>query len=400
MALTTASTLSVNKAAYETIAYYGLRPELYFDQMATFKSTKAAPERGVSVTFTFNNDLAAATTALTDGTDGTAVAMSDSQVTLTPLEYANAVQLTAKNGATAFYELNPVAANIIGFNAGLTMDTLACNAAIAGTKVVYASGTSRATVTKAGTLTGAMVRRGRSYLKNKHVQRFGLTPYGAAYAGIIAPDVVYDFTGATGGTNWSDPQVYGADQSGIHNGVIGKFQGVAFMEVDRDSLMISDAAAGVSCTVQVATSATVSTLTITAHGLAVGDTFTLAGGTATSGTGSTSQVGFNRQWTVVTAADANTVTIDTTGVSNVNAGTATLTSKSVDVYCTLIMGREALGKAFSTGGGYGADPILGDTPVTDLYRRNTGVFWKHFIGYGVIRQDAMYRIESGSSIAL
>jgi len=393
MALTTASTLSVNKAAYEQLAYFALRPELYFDSMASVKATNES-HRGVSVQFTFNSDLAAATTALTDGTDITPVAMADTTVTLTPLEYGNAVQLTAKNEATAFYNLNPVAANVIGWNAGISTDTLASDAAIAGTKVVYGTGSARTSQTKAAVIDGSDIRRARAYLAGKNVQTFGGT-----FKGIIHPDAAYDLTGGTGGTNWSDPHVYSSPE-GIFNGVIGTFQGVQFMETPRSSLLLSDAAAGVSSTVQVATSASVSTHTATAHGLSVGDTVTLAGGTTTSGTGSTNQTGFNRQWTVVTVADANTFTIDTTGVSNVSAGTATLTAKSVDVYCTLIMGREALAKAHSTGGGYGAQAQIVDVPVTDVLRRNTGIGWKHFVDYSVFREDAMYRIEAGSALGI
>ena len=395
MALTTASSLSVNKAAYEQLAYFALRPELYFDAMATVKATNETA-RGTSITFTFNSELAAATTALTDGTDITPVAMSDSQVTVTPLEYGNAVQLTAKNKATAFYELNPVAANLIGWNAGLSIDTIAGNAAVAGTKVAYSAGTTRATVTKAGVITGNNVRAARAYLAGQNVQTFN-----GLYKGVIHPDAAYDLTGGTGGTNWSDPHVY-SDPAGIFNGVIGAFQGVQFMQVPRSPLLFSDGGNGVSSTVQVATSATVSTLTITAHGLNVGDTFTLAGGTATSGTGATSQLGFNRQWVVVTVPDANTVTIDVTGITanTISAGTATLTSKSVDVYATLIMGKECLAKAYSTGGGYGLDPVIGDVPVVDVAQRITGVYWKHFYGVSVFRQAAMYRIESGSALGI
>ena len=393
MALTTAATLSVNKAAYEQLAYFALRPELFFDSMATVKATNET-QRGTSVTFTFNSELAAATTALTDGTDITPVAMADSQVTVTPLEYGNAVQLTAKNKATAFYELNPVAANLIGWNAGLSVDTLAADVAIGGTKVAYGTGSARTSQTKAAVIDGSDIRRARAYLAGKNVQTFGGT-----FKGIIHPDAAYDLTGGTGGTNWSDPHVYSSPE-GIFNGVIGTFQGVQFMETPRSSLLLSDAATGVSSTVQVATSAAVSTHTATAHGLSVGDTVTLAGGTTTSGTGSTNQTGFNRQWVVQTVADANTFTIDTTGVSNVSAGTATLTAKSVDVYCTLIMGRQALAKAVSTGGGYGPNPIIGDVPVVDVAERLTGVYWKHFVGYGIFRQDAMYRIEAGSAIGI
>ena len=230
MALTTAASLSVNKAAYEQLAYFALRPELYFDPMATVKATHET-QRGTSITFTFNSEMAAATTALTDGTDITPVAMADSQVTVTPLEYGNAVQLTAKNKATAFYELNPIAANLVGFNAGLSVDTLAVNAAIAGTKVAYSAGTTRATVTKAGVLNGNNVRAARAYLKGKHVQRYG-SGTDMSYNGAIYPDVVYDLTGSTGGTNWSDPHIYGADQNAIWNGYVGKFQGVRFLEID------------------------------------------------------------------------------------------------------------------------------------------------------------------------
>ena len=66
---------------------------------------------------------------------------------------------------------------------------------------------------------------------------------------------------------------------------------------------------------------------------------------------------------------------------------------------TLVMGQECFAKAFSTGGGYGLDPVIVDMPITDKLRRNTGIGWKHFVGYSVFRQNAMYRIETGSSQA-
>lgn len=396
MALTTASSLSVNKAAYEQLAYFALRPELYFDSMATVKATNET-QRGTSVTFTFNSELAAATTALTDGTDITPVAMSDSQVTVTPLEYGNAVQLTAKNKATAFYELNPVAANLIGWNAGLSVDTLAANAAVAGTKVAYSAGTSRATVTKAGVITGANIRAARAYLAGQNVQTFGGT-----YKGIIHPDAAYDLTGGTGGTNWSDPHVYSSPE-GIFNGVIGTFQGVQFMEVPRSPLLFSDGGTDTFTITTITVSGNTATLTTSAaHGFAVGNTLTISGATATSGTGSTSQVGFNAQFTVLTVPTTTTLTVDITGkTSTCNAGTSlALVVASIDVYATLIMGREALAKAVSHGGGYGDNPIIGDVPVVDVAERITGLYWRHFVGYSVFRQAAIYRIESGSALGI
>ena len=395
MALTSSSSLSVNKAAYEQLAYFALRPELYFDAMASVKATNET-QRGTSITFTFNSELAAATTALTETSDITPVAMSDSQVVVTPLEYGNAVQLTAKNKATAFYELNPVAANLIGWNAGLSVDTLAANASVAGTQVAYSAGTSRATVTKAGVLTGADIRKARAKLAGQNVQTFG-----GLYKGIVHPDVAYDLTGGTGGTNWSDPHVY-SDPTGIFNGVIGSFQGVQFMQVPRAPLIFSDGGTDTYTLTTISHSGNTATVTTSgAHGWAIGSTFTISGLTSTSGTGSTNQTGYNRQFTVLTVPTSTTATIDITGLSNVNDGTSLSGAiASIDVYATLIMGQQALAKAFSTGGGYGVQPVLGDIPVVDVAQRFTGVYWKHFVGYAVFRQAAMYRIESGSALAL
>ena len=393
MALTTTSSLDLSKAAYEMLAYYALRPELYYDALVEVQSTNAT-NRGISVQFTIASDLAEATTALNESSDTTPVAMSDSYVVVTPLEYGNAVQLTSKLGATAFMEVNPIAANIVGWNAGISTDGIARNAAGAGTQVAYAgSATSRATVAKTSTIAGNDVRRAVATLRKQNVATFN-----GMYKGLIHPDASYDFRGATGGTNWSDPHVY-SDPSGIYNGVIGNFQGVQFMETPRAPFFSDGGLNSYTISTIVVTSNVATITTSAAHGLSVGDTLTISGATATSGTGSTSQLGFNAQFTVATVPSTTTLTVSVLGLSNVNAGTSlTLAVNAVDVYGTLVMGRQALAKAFSTGGGYGEQAQIVDVPVIDTLRRFTGIGWKHFVGYSVFRQASLYRIESGSSI--
>ena len=393
MALTQVSSLDISKAAYEQLAYYALRPELYYDSLVEIQATNAT-SRGTSVTFTIASDLAEASTALTETSDVTPVAMSDSYVTVTPLEYGNAVQLTAKLGATAFLEVNPIAANVVGWNAGISTDAIARTAAGAGTNVAYTSGTTRAGLAKTNTLTGNDVRKAVASLRKNNVATFN-----GMYKGLIHPDVSYDFRGATGGTNWSDPHVY-SDPSGIYNGVIGNFQGVQFMETPR-APFFGDGGLNSYTISTIAVASSVATITTSAaHGLAVGDTLTISGATATSGTASASQLGFNAQFTVATVPTTTTLTVSVAGLSAVAAGTSlSLAVNSVDVYGTLVMGRQALAKAFSTGGGYGEQAQIVDVPVIDTLRRFTGVGWKHFVGYGVLRQAALYRIESGSSIA-
>jgi N4-gp56 family major capsid protein len=393
MALTNTNSLDLSKAAYEMLAYYALRPELYYDALVEVQSTNAT-NRGVSVQFTIASDLAEATTALAETSDITPVAMSDSYVVVTPLEYGNAVQLTSKLGATAFMEVNPIAANVVGWNAGISTDGIARNAAGQGTQVGYAGGaSSRAGLSKSTTLAGNDVRKAVAKLRKANVATFN-----GMYKGLIHPDASYDFRGATGGTNWSDPHVY-SDPSGIYNGVIGNFQGVQFMETPRAPFFADGGLQSYTIST-IAVSAGVATITTSAaHGLSVGDTLTISGATTTSGTGSTDQTGFNAQFTIATVPTTTTLTFSVAGLTGVNPGTGlSLVVYAVDVYGTLVMGRQALAKAYSTGGGYGEQAMIVDVPVIDTLRRFTGIGWKHFVGYSVFRQAALYRIESGSSI--
>ena len=78
-----------------TMAYFALRPELYFDAVADVQPT-AQSMPGTSVQFTIVNDLAIAPSALTENYDVNTVALSDSTVNLTLAEYGNAVLTTAK----------------------------------------------------------------------------------------------------------------------------------------------------------------------------------------------------------------------------------------------------------------------------------------------------------------
>lgn len=394
MALTTSTSLSINKAAYEKLAFFALRPELYYDAAVDTKPTNTTA-RGTSVQFTVTSDLAAASTALSESTDVTPVAMSDTYVTVTPLEYGNAVQLTAKNEATAFMEVNPLAANVIGYNAGISIDTVAQVTFQTGTNALYSKGsgsaqTARASLATTNTLDGNAVRQAAAQLASANVQRIN-----GGWIGFIHPDVAYDFKGSTGGTNWSDPHIYGTDQSGIYNGYVGRFQGVQFIETPRAPLFVDGAAGGTTATAttsaSVATDATTGLALITttgAHGLSVGQGITF------SGSGS---VGLPGTAVVVTVPSSTTFTIKQAGVTT-GSPSVTVTRGSIDVYGTLIMGKQAIAKAYSTGGGYGEQPVLVDVPVIDALRRFTGVGWKHFVGYAEFRSAALRRIESTSSI--
>src|SRR5258706_13517774 len=141
-AYTGAAASSLDQAAYDLAIYYALRPELYFDPVATVRATNQAMP-GSSVIFTIEADLAAATSTLAESTDVSAVAMSDSQVTVTLLEKGNAVITTALLRGTTFIPFDPIVTNVIGYNAGLSLDTIAVSVLDAGSNVYYVDATRR-----------------------------------------------------------------------------------------------------------------------------------------------------------------------------------------------------------------------------------------------------------------
>ena len=311
------SSLSVDQVAFDRLAYFALRSELLFDQAADVQPVQQAMP-GTGVTFTIFSDIAAATSTLNEVTDVTPTALSDSQVTVTLNEYGNAVVTTAKLRGTAFLDVDSAAANIIGYNAGDSIDQVVREVLAGGSNVVYATGgastpTSRVTVQAEDIIAADDVRKTVAQLRAANVATFD-----GSYMGFIHPDVSYDFRSATDAAAWRTPANY-VNPEGIYNGEIGKFESVRFIETPR-AKVFTDASNGTS----------------------------------------------------------------TTG--------------NVDVYCTHIMGRQALAKAYSVQDGNGAVPKIVRGNVTDILMRLQPLGWYWLGGYGRFREASLRRIESSSSI--
>jgi N4-gp56 family major capsid protein len=313
MAYTQMSSLSTDQTAFDRIAYFALRSELLFDAVADVMPV-AQSMPGSAVTFTIFNDIAEATTPLTETSDVTAVAMSDSQVTVTLVEYGNAVSTTAKLRGTSFLDVDAAAANIVGYNAGISIDSIIREVLAAGTNVIYGGGgstnpSSRATVEAEDIIEANDIRKVVAQLRKANAVSFG-----GMYMGYIHPDVSYDLRRETGVASWRDPHVY-SDPANIYMGEIGAFEGVRFIETPR--------------------------------------------------------------------------------AKNFEDGGA---SSTVDVYCTHIMGRQALAKAHSLTDGNGPFPRVVRGPVTDTLYRFQPIGWYWLGGYGRFREASLRRVESSSSI--
>jgi N4-gp56 family major capsid protein len=319
MAYTQTSSLSVDQVAFDRLAYFALRSELLFDAAADVQPTNQAMP-GTGVTFTIFNDLATATSTLSETTDVTAAALGDSQVTVTLNEYGNAVITTAKLRGTAFLDVDSAAANIVGYNAGSSIDEVAREVLAGGSNVIYGGGgatnpSSRTTVAAEDIIEANDIRKVTAQLRGANVPTFN-----GLYMAYIHPDVAYDLRKETGAAAWRDPHVY-SDPGAIYNAEIGAFEGVRFIETPR-AKVFTDASDGV-------------------------------GG-----------------------------------------------SGLVDVYCTHVMGRQALAKAYSSIDGNGAVPKVVRGPVVDTLNRLQPIGWYWLGGYGRFREASLRRIESSSSIGV
>jgi N4-gp56 family major capsid protein len=313
MAYTQASSLSVDQTAFDQIAYFALRSEMLFDAAADVQPV-AQSMPGSAVTFTIFSELDDATATLTETSDVTAVAMADSQVTVTLAEYGNTINTTAKLRGTSFLDVDAVAANLIGYNAGSSIDTVVANVLKAATNVIYGGGgsstpTSNATVQSDDIIEANDVRKATAQLRGSKAQTFN-----GMYMGFIHPDVSYDLRRETGAASWRDPHNY-VDTANIYNGEIGAFEAVRFIETPRAPL-------------------------------------DLTGGSAST----------------------------------------------VDLYSTMIMGRQSLAKAHSITDGNGAYPKVVRGPVVDSLMRFNPIGWYWLGGYGIFRQAAIRVLNSASSL--
>ncbi len=237
MAYTQQADLSTGgTTAFDRIMYLSLRPHLHFDQFATVRPSPT--HRGGSVQFTIRDDLAAATTPLTENTDVTPTTMGDSNVTVTLQEYGATVTTTAKLRGTDFTNVDVDAAEKVGWQAGLTLDTLARTPLVAGTNVTFVGQATQGAITATDTLTASAIRAEVAALRGDNVMEWS----NGRYVGLMHPDQSVDLREDAGAAGWVNPADY-SDAARRWNGMVGAFEGVDWIESSRVPI-VADAGAG------------------------------------------------------------------------------------------------------------------------------------------------------------
>jgi len=290
--------------AYDTYVRAALRSLPVMRSVADVRPV-ALTNPGTTLKFAVYANLAAATTALTETSDVTPLALANpSQVTVTVTEYGNAVEQTEKVNMASFSSIDTMIGDAIAYNAADTLDQLVATALTSGSVVKYGgSRTSTATLTATDVLSTTMLRKAQTTLLEANAQ----PRVGDLYTLFIHPRQAFDLRAETGSGGFVDIHKYTTENVGnLLTGTIGVLEGFQVVQTSR-------------------------------------------------------------------------VPSTTSGAS------------SATVYSAVAVGKEALLEANV----YDVQTVV--APQIDILRRKSALGWKYFGGWGIFRDAAVCRLETGGS---
>ena len=372
--------------AYDRLLEFALRAEPLIRSVAD-KTPAQQSIPGSTVVLQKYVDLNAVTDTLTETVDPDSVALSTpNTVTITLNEYGNSVLVTRALELFSLADVDPAIANVIAFNLADSIDKVAMTTLNGGTNVIYggSTATSTATITAAATLDSADIRKAVAKLRaNKAAYRKG-----SLYWTGIHPEVSHDLRAETGAAGWRDPHNY-SDVDKIYAGEIGQYEGAFFVESPR----LYSTKSGADQTALATTTATVA-------GTSAGFTIGVA---SSSVIASRAEVGDKIAATgiasgakitaISTSGSTTTITVDTANTAAVTVGATVTVTPVTRVFSTIVCGKQALAQAVAE------EPHTVIGPVVDKLMRFRPMGWYGVLGFARYREEALYRLETGSSIA-
>lgn len=180
--------------------------------------------------------LTAQTTALSEGVTPSGTQLSVTDVTATVLYYGDYVTLTDQLILETYDPILTETAEILGEQAGDSLDQLCRDVMAAGTTIQYAStASSDGTITAAMKLTRDEVKQAVRTLRGNNAKPitsmidpstgYNTVPIGKSYVGIVSEDTAYDLDDATG---WIPVEKY-PSKAGVMPDEIGALGNVRFI---------------------------------------------------------------------------------------------------------------------------------------------------------------------------
>ena len=384
----TAGGAGLVQKAYDRLLEFALRSEPLLRSVADKRPARQAFP-GSTVVLQRYVDLDTKTSTLAETTDPDAVALSTpTSVTITLNEYGNAVLVTRALELFSLADVDPAIANIIAYNLADSIDTVVGSTLSGGTNVLYAgsTATSTATIAAAATIDSADIRRAVAKLRSNKAK----ARRGSYYWCGIHPEVSHDLRAESGNLGWNfvHAQTPG-NVDKIWAGEIGDYEGAFFVESSR----MPNAKDG-------ADQSNLTTTAVTVAGASAGFTLGVAAtsvialraeaGDKIAGTGIASGAKITA---ISTSGDTATITVDTAHTAPVTATTTVTVTPVTRVFDTILCGQQALAEAVAE------EPHIVIGNVTDKLMRFRPMGWYGVLGFARYREEALYRIETGSSIA-
>lgn len=223
----TTSNTSGNDLSPEMKTYYSdylidnARPQLVHDQFA--QKHPIPKNGGKTIEFRKYSPLPKALTPLTEGVTPDGQPLNVTTITATVEQYGGWMQLSDVLQLTAIDNNMVQAVELLGDQAGRTLDTVTREVLNGGTSVQYAEGqvTARNLLTKNHKLTVKAIKLAARFLKQQNAKKID-----NSWVAIINPDVAYDLMEDTEWKEWSK---YTTPEH-MFEGEIGKIAGVRFVE--------------------------------------------------------------------------------------------------------------------------------------------------------------------------
>ncbi len=357
---------------------------------AQFGQKKPIPKNGgKTIEFRKYSPLPKLTTPINEGVTPKGQSLDVTNITATVKQYGGYVTVTDVLQLTAIDNNIVEATELIGDQAGETLDTITRDIINNGTNVQYGDDP---TVTARHLLVGGQ-EEGNHYLNVRAIKlaantlkRQNAKKIDNSYVAIIHPDSHFDLTDDP---HWENVKTY-CDPDDMYEGEIGRIHGVRFVESTEAKIFHAEDLAAASRTL---TLKSVSGATVTINeALTADDIAKLTGRKVIIGAAVYD----------VVSATANTLVLDsastvTTAGTIIYPGEAGAEGR--DVYSTLVLGANAYGVTDIEGGGLRhIVKQLGSAGTADPLDQRATVGWKAMQTAERLVEQYMVRIETTSTL--
>jgi N4-gp56 family major capsid protein len=225
----TTGTSGLNDASaifYDKVLLEFLKLPLFFNDSGEKRTLPKG--NGTQIQFLRPVTLAAQTTPITEGVNPNGQTWQSTKILATPLQYGAYFAFSDRLMLEAYDNITEAMMEVLGYNAGLTLDTLA-RTALDGNMTTYFTGGAVSEATTSVVCAAIDFRKAAKLLRTIAVLPFA----DGSYHGIIHPATAADLQADSAAGSWLDVNRYISiekEHDKVLNGEIGKLFNIRFQE--------------------------------------------------------------------------------------------------------------------------------------------------------------------------